>query len=451
MQRDERGLALSTDSAEAAARFDLAVEHYLKYHADTMGLVGAALDADPHFLMGLCFKAYLLLFTAIPAYRTQVAELRIAAEAAAPAATRREQLHVRALAAWEAGAVDQAFAAWREILDQHPTDLLALQISDRIWFRHGQTDAILEQADRLAPAWGAGLPGYDSFQTIWAFAHEEVGDTSGAERAVDAALERDRTNYFAHHVKAHVFDTDRRVGEGREWLASQVSHWSHGNNLIHHLWWHRALMELDLGEIDAVLASYDANVRNLDAPMTRAAPDHYVDLQNATSLLWRLELSGVQVGNRWQELAEKAERRMGDAVHLLLVPHLMLALAATGRNDAATRFLAALREIAGGSLWTAPAIAEVVIPVCDAALAHRRGDHARVVELLWPIRQQIRLLGGSNAQRDMFLQMLADAAMRVGRRDMVAEMLRDQIVDGTGAFPTRAGYAAAASWFGRTL
>ncbi len=451
MQRDERGLALSTDSADAAAAFDLAVEHYLKYHADTMTLVGTALEADPHFLMGFCFRAYLLLFTSIPAYRAQVAELRIAAEAAAPAATRREQLHVKALAAWETGAVDRAFAAWREILDQHPTDLLALQISDRMWFRHGQTAAILEQADRLAPAWSPDVPGYNSFQTVWAFAHEEVGDTAGAERAVDSALERDRTNYFAHHVKAHVFDTDRRAGEGREWLASQVPHWTRGNNLIHHLWWHRALMELDLGKVDAVLASYDANVRNLDGPMTRAAPDHYVDLQNATSLLWRLEQSGVPVGDRWQELADKAEKRVGDAGHLLLVPHLMLALAATGRHKAAARFLAALREVAGGSLWTAPAIADVVVPVCDAALAHRRGDHARVVELLWPIRRQIRLLGGSNAQRDMFLQMLADAARKTGQREMVAEMLRDQTADGTGTFPIRAGYAAAASWLDQPL
>ncbi len=35
MMRDARGLPLSTDSAEAAALFDLAVEHYLKFHADT--------------------------------------------------------------------------------------------------------------------------------------------------------------------------------------------------------------------------------------------------------------------------------------------------------------------------------------------------------------------------------------------------------------------------------
>ena len=92
-----------------------------------------------------------------------------------------------------------------------PTDLLAFRISDTIWFRHGQTQSILAQADRVTPRWSADLPGYDCAQTIWAFAHEEVGDTKGAEPVVDAALERDPTNYFAHHVKAHVLDTDCRA------------------------------------------------------------------------------------------------------------------------------------------------------------------------------------------------------------------------------------------------
>jgi len=52
MTRDERGLPLSTDSAEAARLFDRAAEHYLKFHADTMALVGRTLAADPGFVLG---------------------------------------------------------------------------------------------------------------------------------------------------------------------------------------------------------------------------------------------------------------------------------------------------------------------------------------------------------------------------------------------------------------
>src|SRR5689334_19997752 len=91
MRRDARGLPLSTDSAEAAALFDRAVEHYLKFHLDTMSLVDQALAADPGFVMGYCLKGYLLLAGANPAHRSAIAAHRTAAEAGASVTTRREQ------------------------------------------------------------------------------------------------------------------------------------------------------------------------------------------------------------------------------------------------------------------------------------------------------------------------------------------------------------------------
>jgi len=45
------------------------------------------------------------------------------------------------------------------------------------------TKGILERIRALDTLWteSAELPGYDCFRTIWAFAHEEAGDTAGAE------------------------------------------------------------------------------------------------------------------------------------------------------------------------------------------------------------------------------------------------------------------------------
>jgi hypothetical protein len=447
MNRDARGLELSTDSVEAAALFDRAVEHYLKYHIDTMQLVNDALAIDPGFVMGQCIRGYLMLAGANPAHRSAITASLAAAEAGAAVSTRREQRHVAALSAWRRGAVGEAFAIWRALLDADPTDLLAVRISDTTQFRFGLTQAVLEQADRLAPAWSPELPGYDCFQSVWAFAHEEAGDTAGAEPAIDSAYALDPTNFFAHHVKAHILEMESRPREGNAWLAAQTGYWPIGNNLVHHLWWHRALMQLDLGERDAVLASYDANIRNLDAPLTKAAPDQFNDLQNATALLWRLEQLGLDVGARWDELADKAEARIGDSAHLLLPPHLMLALAATGRDDASARFLAALRDQAGdASRWDAAAIGDVVVPVCEAGLAHRRGQHAQVVALLQPRLDQIRLLGGSNAQRDLFRQILIDSAMKADRRHGVTAMIADETLTHAVAPTQRAGYAAAARW-----
>ena len=447
MQHDERGLPLSTDGKEAALLFDRAVEHYLKFHLDTPALLGRVLAADPEFALGQCFRGYLLLSAANPAYQSEIRAALAAAEAGAASASEREARHVAAFAAWAGGNLDQSFAIWREILGEHPTDLLALRICDSNWFRYGQTAKILEQADRVAAGWSAELPGYDCFQSIWAFAHEEAGDTANAERVTDEAIAQDRTNYFAHHVKAHVLEMECRPREGRDWLAAQVPAWSLGNQLIHHLWWHRALMELELGEFDAVLASYDENIRNFDDPLTKAVPDHFIDLQNAPAILWRLEQLGLDVGGRWQELADKAEARTGEAGHPLLVPHLMMALAATSRTAAAARFLAALKERASAAApWERPTLNEAIIPACTAVLAYRRGEYARVVDLLAPHQARLRLLGGSNAQRDLFFQILADAAAKTGHRDILGEIIAREVRDRAAPPEARSGYAAAARW-----
>jgi hypothetical protein len=124
-----------------------------------------------------------------------------------------------------------------------------------------------------------------------------------------------------------------------------------------------------------------------------------------------------------------------------------LALAATGRDQAAARFVAVLYDRAGDpSLWAASAIGEVVAPVCEAVLAHHRGQHARVVELLEPRQESIRALGGSAAQRDVFRQILIDSAMKADRRDVVAAMIAHETATRSVPPLERAGYAAAARW-----
>jgi tetratricopeptide (TPR) repeat protein len=412
-----------------------------------MQQVHGALAADPGFLMGHIARGYLMLAGANPAHRPLVAQSLTTAEAQLGVATPRERRHIAALKAWQRGALGEAFAIWWELLDADPTDLLAVRISDTTRFRHGLTQQVLAQADRLAPHWSRDLPGYECFQSVWAFAHEEAGDTAGAERAIDEAYAVDPTNFFAHHVKAHVLEMENRPCEGNEWLARQIGYWPLGNNLVHHLWWHRALMQLELGQQAEVLASYDENIRNLDSPLTKATPDQFNDLQNATALLWRLERLGVNVGSRWEELADKAEARTGDATYPLLPPHLMLALAATGRDTAADRFVAALRDQATDtSNWAARGIAEAVLPACEAGLAHRRGQHARVLELLQPRQESIRALGGSAAQRDVFRQILLDSAMQADRRDVVSAMIAHETATRPLPPTQRVGYAAAARW-----
>ncbi len=427
MITDERGLALTTESAEAARHFDTAVTHYVKYKWDTSTWTDKMLAADPGFLMGHCLKGYLTM-TAFDQRRLGAVEKCLAAaRRAEEEATSRERLHVTALAAWHRGALDEAFALWRAILEDHPKDMLAARLAHFNYFWSGEARAMREVVAEPLKAWSPATPGYGSMLAMLAFGEEECGAYRAAETAALRSLEEDRAELWATHARAHVMEMEGRHREGIQWLAGEERFWEGGNNMLHHLWWHRALLYLELGETDAVLELYDRKFRNLDSPIVKAIPDLYIDMQNAVSMLWRLEQAGVEVGARWGELADKAAARVGDVQNLFTVPHLVMALAAAGHDEAAERYIAALKEAGeGGHLSVAPTLVEVEIPLAGAVLAHRKGDYARVVTLMEPIRHEIRRIGGSHAQRDLFTQMLLDAAVKSGRTALARVLLAEE-------------------------
>jgi hypothetical protein len=68
------------------------------------------------------------------------------------------------------------------------------------------------------------------------------------------------------------------------------------------------------------------------------------------------------------------------------------------------------------------------------------------VDLLAPRQQQIRLLGGSAAQRDLVFQLLIDAAVKADRRDVVSAMIAHETATRAAPPTQRAGYATAARW-----
>jgi hypothetical protein len=152
----------------------------------------------------------------------------------------------------------------------------------------------------------------------------------------------------------------------------------------------------------------------------------------------------VDVGDRWIELADKAEARTGDCLSAFTLPHWMMALAATGREEAAQRLLAAMRDFAQGPGITASLVGEVALPVTEAVLAHGQGRHERAVALLRPVLSEMYRLGGSHAQQDVLEQLFLDAALKADRR-ADATLLLERVA---GRFPMppsrRIGYAMAA-------
>jgi tetratricopeptide (TPR) repeat protein len=442
MAKDIRGLALTAASDEAALAYDQVLEGYLKYRADAGLRLKAALALDPQMPMAQVMKG---VFALLAMNAGLVPQARDAAAAAMRhAGTDRERAHAAALSHWAEGEMDAALAGWEAIMSAHPHDLFAFRLHHYAAFWLGRPGQMLRSVDALAPHWSASVPGYGALLACRCFANEECGNYTVAEEAGREAVDLDPGDLWATHGVAHIMEMQGRRGEGIAWLKAQEQHWEGGSNLLHHLWWHRAMFHIERGEHAEVLALYDRGFRNHASPLTQAMPDLYIDVQNAASMLFRLQRQGVDVGDRWVELADKAEARIGDCLSTFTLPHWMMALAATGRGQAAARMLDAMRDAATRRDTIAPILRDAAIPVCEAVLAHAQGDHARAVAVMRPALGVMHRMGGSHAQQDVLEQLFLDAALKAGAQED-ARLLLERVAGRHPVAPERrAGYMEAA-------
>ena len=292
MARDQQGLALA-GAPESAGAFDRAMADYYGLTGDPVGVLKSALARDPGFALGGVAIAALIMIGGFRGDHPEVMSALGAAEAAIGRASQREQNHLAAARAWARGAFSQAILGWETILADHPTDALALRLVQDAYFFLGRSAAIRDCAERVLPAWGRDNPLAGFVLGLYAFGLEETGDLKRAEDFGREALARNPRDAWATHALAHVMETANRHEEGVAFLKSTRGDWAHAHFMAHHNGWHLALFLIEQGRFDEVLADYD----RYTAP--KLANDATLDRIDASSLLWRLELAGVDVGDRW--------------------------------------------------------------------------------------------------------------------------------------------------------
>lgn len=391
-----------------------------------MAALGRAMEADDQFALPKLATAWILHLARSAAYVSKVDGLVEDAEACLQPGDRREQALAAALREAAAGNAIGAATVLEGWLDRQPTDLFALRLVQFELFWSGRARWMQDILERASSAWHGDMPGYGMYLSCRAFANEEAGDYAAAEHFGREAVERAPTDPWGAHAVAHVLVMQGRIDDGIEWLEGLCQNWDDVNQIKHHLWWHLSLFLLERGEHERILQLLTSRIRNPDSPLVKAVPDATIDLQNVASILMRLELRGVDVGDAWESIGSVCAGRIHNHANAFSNAHDMMVLAATGRDAQAQELLRSMREFAGsggGSLRGS--FASAGIAICEAILAHRREDHAGVVDTLMPVRHDLSLVGGSHAQRDIFYQILLDSAHRAGRSDLVAIFLRD--------------------------
>ena len=410
MQSDVFNQDVTLQDAGALEAWNATALGFLTHAGATPGHLADCLNAAPDFALGHAAKG---LFCMLGGQRELVETARVALEAAkasseATPVSLREAAFIQALQHWLDGSLSKATLCLEEQLRATPTDTLASKMSHAMRFLVGDAQGMRSAIEKVLPAYGDEDRGIGFIEGCYAFALEETGCYQQAERTGRRAMTRNRDDAWGLHAVSHVHEMTVNPQAGLDWLEAREGSWAHCLNFRYHVWWHKALIHLDLGQYDRVLDLYDAEIR-------REKTDDYRDIANATSLLSRLEADGIAVGDRWEELADLGEKRAEDGASVFADLHYMLALVADNRGDAISRLMTRMETDAGRRKSELERImAQPGLSAAKGLDALGHGDAAQAFAHLCHARRDMDLVGGSRAQRDVFERLTIDAGIRAG-------------------------------------
>jgi hypothetical protein len=421
---DRLGHPLTTGHPSSAERYDQAVAALLRFGNGVAEAWDATVVDDPGFALGQIGRAYL---RCLSSERLDAADAgKILDELGArDGLTDRERRHLAAARAYAAGDLHGAREELALLSVSYPRDALALAVGHQLDFFCGDALTLRDRVGRVLLAWDAADPDYGFVLGMYAFGLEECGLYPQAEETGLAALGNDARDVWALHAVIHTHEMRGQYEAGRRVLDERRKDWTDGNFFVVHNAWHEALFCLESGDIERVLAIYDTVLHHNDSAKVA------LEMLDASALLWRLHLAGIDTGGRWEALASAWDEKRDEPWYMFNDMHAVMAFVGAGRLVDARDVVDRLRAYAAGGPLPAVAnhamTAEVGLPVCSALVAFGEERYGDAVRTLHPIRAIVHRFGGSHAQRDAVARTLLESALRAGDLDLARALASERL------------------------
>ena len=419
---DARGVPVSCDDADALAQFEQALRAFQSYGADPTELIAPALDRRPDFIIGHVLNAVVLYLTSERRFVGPATASLHAAQQHLARATNRERVLLRAVQSLTEGDWEAASAAFDSVLVDHPRDALALQAGHLTDFFRGDVINLRNRVTRVLPNWTPDTPGYGFVLGMHAFGLEECNEYDAAEAAALAAIECCADDVWAIHAATHIYEMRGQIEHGVQFLESSTERWAGDNGLAHHNWWHLGLLYLDLDQADRTLEI-------LDSAVIPGAAGLSIGVLDSTSMLWRLQLLGYDVGDRLEHDADlwQARQDIEPGHYAFNDFHAALAYAATGRRHALAEIARAMADAAeNGEPGNRMMASAVGVRLIDALTDFAEARYADAAAKLVTLRDRCQAFGGSHAQRDVITLTLIAAARRAGNDRLADHYLSER-------------------------
>ena len=417
MHQDRFGQRITSQSARAVDLYDDAVDRMFALQPGGGALIDEALELDPSFALGHCAKARAL------AGNGDTTGARDHAARGRDLATdlpERERRHAEIVSLVFRGESTTALDAVRAHASACPRDAVPLSFALGVYglFGFGGFNDFRErQVELLATV--AHAYGQDDwwFLASYGWALVEVGRCDEGIPMLDRALALRPDNANAAHGRAHGYYEQGAVQEGEAFIEAWLPGYDRGAILHAHLAWHQALFALQRGDVDRARAIYLDSIR---PAVSQTLP--MFTMIDCASFLLRASIAGCDVdAELWEEVLRLVEERFSKPGIPFVNTHLAMAYAGVEDHEASRCLEQGVATLLDEGKQPS---GSVVAELCTGIAAYGSGRYRDAAEVLRRAIPELARLGGSNAQRDVYIDLAVSANVHAGNFEVAREVAK---------------------------
>jgi tetratricopeptide (TPR) repeat protein len=287
---------------------------------------------------------------------------------------------------------------------------MSIKFLSDTYFYIGDRDMLRDSIARILPIWETSLdrPLKSYLYGMYAFGLGETNMIERAEKEARFALEINPHDGWATHALAHALEYAGEVSQGIDVLKKTHQYWEKSDIIKPHIDWHWALYEIEQGNREIAEEILTNQMLNKDTDMIM------LDFVDIASLIYRLKLAGQKTSTIYS--SNRLKKFLNDHLHdhTLIFNDLHIYFILDDYVDSEHRndFLRTLKEsydtLDSDNGHVYRQVGQYIFQAIDQ---FKENNYSEVVELLYPIRNKIYQIGGSNAQRDLFYLLLIHSAV----------------------------------------
>lgn len=419
MHHDRFGQGITSQSARAVELYDDAVDRMFALQPGSGALIDEALDLDPAFALGHCAKARAL---AGKGDNAQARDYAARGRDLAANLPERERRHAEIVSLVFHGESMTALDAVREHASAYPRDAVPLSFALGVYglFGFGGFNDFRERQVELLET-VAHAYGLDDwwFLASYGWALVEVGRSDEGIPLLDRALLLRPDNANATHGRAHGYYEQGAAEEGEAFIEAWLPGYDRGAILHAHLAWHQALFALQRGEMERAQAIYEDSIR---PAVSQTLP--MFTMVDCASFLLRASMAGCDFDpEQWEEVLRLVEERFSKPGVPFVNTHLAMVYGGVADHDAMKSLEQGVATLLDEGKQPS---GSVVADICSGIAAYGKGRYRDAAQVFRRAVPELARLGGSNAQRDVYIDLAVSANARAGDFEAAREVAKER-------------------------